>query len=147
MSLPDAGIFYLETMSGELRMATGSTAVKLDLVNATRARIWEAVASLQSVALYAEQGNQQQMEANEKHRQAAAKRVQEQIATIRPLMTSADSIAQLDSLERHLNDFETVSADYLRVCRGASVGWVSGSRTQATSLRGFGGGTSLRPEG
>ncbi|MEI9973581.1 MAG: hypothetical protein WDO73_16990 [Ignavibacteriota bacterium] len=111
-----AGILYLRTMGDELRIATESTAVKLDLVNATRARIWEAVASLHTANLYAGLDNQSEVDAGEKRRQAALKRVLEQIAEMRPLVDTIER-SDLDRLERSLSEFAGVSADYIRVCR------------------------------
>jgi methyl-accepting chemotaxis protein/methyl-accepting chemotaxis protein-1 (serine sensor receptor) len=110
------GIAYLRTMAEELRAATGSTAVKLDLVNAARARTWEAVSALYAAGMSAELNNQEELDASEKHRQAACRRVYEQIAEIRPLLEAGER-SELDKLESGLNQFANLSADYVRICR------------------------------
>ena len=45
MLVSGAGILYVRSMGAELSVATGKTAVKLDLVNASRARSWEMIAA------------------------------------------------------------------------------------------------------
>jgi hypothetical protein len=112
-----AGIVYLRVINEELRVATESTAVKLDLVNATRARVWEAIASLQSMGLDGGLGNLGRIDAIEKRQRSVTSRVREQIGTIRPLLVSGESNSGLNKLERDLNDFERVSVDYARICR------------------------------
>lgn len=49
-----AGLYYQRQLGIDLDTATVRTAVKLHLVNASRARFWEAVASLCGVFLFAQ---------------------------------------------------------------------------------------------
>ncbi len=42
-----SGVRYIQTLGEELTNATDKTAIKLDLINAARARSWEMVAALQ----------------------------------------------------------------------------------------------------
>ena len=111
-----AGILYLRVMGEELRTATEKTAVKLDLVNAARARIWEAIASLHAASLYASLNNQAELDASEKRGKAAAKRVLEQIVEIRPLL-EVEERSELDRLESTTHEFTDLSAEFVRFCR------------------------------
>lgn len=49
-----AGLYYQRQLGIDLDTATVRTAVKLHLVNASRARLWKAVASLCGVFLFAQ---------------------------------------------------------------------------------------------
>ncbi len=57
------GIWYLRALGEELTTATGTTAVKLDLVNATRARTWEMVASLRGMFVLSSLKDQKESDA------------------------------------------------------------------------------------
>ncbi len=112
-----AGTAYLWTLGAELRVTTDSTAVKLDLVNATRARVWEMVASLSRLDLYARLNNQTELETTGKRWHAVDARVHEQIAQLRPLMDAGER-SELDRLASGLGEFENVSGDCLRLATG-----------------------------
>ena len=112
-----AGLAYLWALSGELRVAAERTAVKLDLVNASRARAWEMVASLHSAYLNANLNNPAGVDANEKRWRAVFKRAYEQIAEIRPLLDTPEERANLNRLEAGLGEFGKASTDYMRISR------------------------------
>ncbi len=114
MLLAGAGMWYLRTLGQELDVATQKTAVKLDLVNATRARAWEMVASLRGTFVFAETKNQKEFDANVKRWSAAFKRSGEQVAQLRPLMTPEEG-KNLSKFEAGVAEFQTVSADYMRL--------------------------------
>ena len=111
-----SGIAYLRELGEELRNATESTAVKLDLVNAARARAWEMVASLQGVYVSASLKNQKELDAGEKRWRSAYKRAQEQIDQLRPLFDSRET-ADLEKYQSSLRAFGQVSTDYISVCK------------------------------
>lgn len=120
------GLRCLWALGDELQVATASTAVKLDLVNATRARVWEMVSSLRGAALYADLDNAPEVDANAKRWQAAFHRVHEQIDEIRPLLETSESRSELARLEGALGDFGNVSTNYLRICREKQFAQLAG---------------------
>jgi hypothetical protein len=63
MLVAGSGIRYIQTLGEELTNATDKTAIKLDLINAARARSWEMVAALQGTYLFASIGRQTESEA------------------------------------------------------------------------------------
>jgi methyl-accepting chemotaxis protein len=112
-----AGIWYVRTLGEELSVATDSTAVKLDLVNATRSRAWEMVAALRGMFINASLKNEREVEANAQRWDAAFKRAGEQVRQIRPLLVIEESRRELARFESGLAEFERVSADYKQLCR------------------------------
>ncbi len=75
-----AGISYSRKMGEELRIATEKTAMKLDLVNATRARSWEMVAALRGMFISASIKDASGVRDNAGRWSAAYKRIGEQTA-------------------------------------------------------------------
>jgi methyl-accepting chemotaxis protein/methyl-accepting chemotaxis protein-1 (serine sensor receptor) len=112
-----ADTWYVRTVSGELETCTNKTAVKIDLVNAARARTWEMVAALRGTFLYASLGDQHELEANAKRWDAAFRRTHEQIREIRPLLASGESAEDLAKFEAGLNESGRSAADTIRLCR------------------------------
>jgi len=112
-----AWIFYARELGEELRVATDKTATKLDLVNASRARAWEMVAALRGMYLFANLDNRKEFEASAKRWDAAFRRSAEQIAEVRPLLTTEEGRKDLARFESGRSEFEKVSADYQRACR------------------------------
>jgi methyl-accepting chemotaxis protein len=112
-----SGIRYIETLGEELTNATDKSAVKLDLVNATRARSWEMLAALQGTYLFASIGRQTESEAYATRWQAAFKRAGEQIREMRPLLVTDQGRLDLGRFESGLGEFGQTSADYIRLCR------------------------------
>jgi hypothetical protein len=88
-----AWIGSLQALGKELRAATDQTAVKLDLVNASRARAWEMVAALRGLYLFANLNDQKEFDATAKRFTAVFKRSAERVAEVRPLLTTAQSRA------------------------------------------------------
>ena len=112
-----AWMWSLRAMGEELDVATGKTALKLDLVNATRARAWEMIAALRGQYLFANLNSPKELDADAKRWAAAFKRSGEQIGELRPLLTTEQSRADLAKFESGRSEFEKVSAEYLRICR------------------------------
>ena len=112
-----SGIWYLVQVTGELNEVAGRTAVKLDLVNAARARSWEMVAALRGMFLFANLNDQAQLEASARRWGAAFKRAGEQVREIRPLLATEESRRTLARFEAGLDDFQQPAADYMRFCR------------------------------
>ena len=94
-----SGIWYLRMLGEELTTATGQTAVKLDLVNASRARAWEMVASLRGMFLFASLKNQAGLETSAGRVDSAYKRIGEQIADLRPLLVTEQARRDLDRFD------------------------------------------------
>jgi len=117
MLVAAAGIVYLRSLGQELSVATQKTAIKLDLVNAARARSWELIATLNGMYLSANRKNQGELDAADKHWRAVFKRAQEQIVEIQPLLVTEQGREDLVSYESSLRAFERVAADYSRACR------------------------------
>ena len=116
MIVAGSGIWYLRTLGEELDTATTKTAVKLDLVNATRSRAWETIAALRGVFLNASLKNQTKLEANENRWRAAHERIGADISEMRPLLTE-EGKRHVATFESALGEFEKVSADYIRLCK------------------------------
>jgi methyl-accepting chemotaxis protein/methyl-accepting chemotaxis protein-1 (serine sensor receptor) len=110
-----AGNWYLRALGEELSTSTGKTAVKLDLVNAARARVWEAIAALRGTFVFASLKNQPQFDANAHRTTAALHRLGEQIVELRPLVNAGEG-ADLDILESTRTEFHKASVDYVRLC-------------------------------
>jgi methyl-accepting chemotaxis protein len=117
MIVAGAGIWYLRSLAGELNVATEKTAVKLDLVNASRARAWEMVAALRGMYLFANVNDQQSFDASTRQWEAAFKRTGEQIGELKPLVTTDEGRENLAKFESGLNEFKSVSADFESLCR------------------------------
>jgi len=111
------GIWYLRALGEELRTATESTAVKLDLINAVRARAWEMVATLQDQYIFARFKNQSELDASARNFDNASKRLEAQLSEVRPLLTTDEGKRDLATLETTVSEFEKVSAEYMRLCR------------------------------
>jgi methyl-accepting chemotaxis protein/methyl-accepting chemotaxis protein-1 (serine sensor receptor) len=120
------GIWYLRKLGGELNLATESTAVKLDLVNAARARSWEMVSALRGIYLFASLNNQMAFDASARQLDAALRRAGEQIGQIRPLLTTEEGKVNLAKFESGLSEFRQVSREYTRVCRAHDFEKLSG---------------------
>ena len=112
-----AWICYLRALGEELRVATDKTAIKLDLVNATRARSWEMVAALRGLYLFANLNNQKDFDANAQRWEAAFKRSADQVRELRPLLTTEQGRADLARFESARSEFGKIAADYQRICR------------------------------
>ncbi len=126
MTVAGSGIWYLRTLGRELGVATGKTAVKLDLVNATRARAWEMVAALRGTFVFASLKNQTEFDSNVQRWQAAFKRTREQIAELRPLMDTDEGRRELERFESGVGEFESTSAAYIRFCGENQIEQVAG---------------------
>ena len=112
-----AWIFYARELGEELRVATDKTATKLDLVNASRARAWEMVAALRGMYLFASLDNRKELDASARRWDAAFKRSAEQIAEVRPLLTTEEGRKDLARFESGRSEFGKVAADYQLACR------------------------------
>src|ERR1035437_1905782 len=117
MVVAGTATWYLRSLGEELSTATEKTAVKLDLVNATRARAWEMTAALRGTFLFGNLKNQTEFDASARRWAAAFKRTGEQIGELRPLLTTEEGKKDLAKLESGLGDFEKASADYMRLCK------------------------------
>jgi methyl-accepting chemotaxis protein len=111
------GALCLRTVGGELTSATGRTAVKLDLVNAARARVWEMTAALRGTFLFAALKNQAEVEASAHRWEAAYKRAGEQIAELQPLIVTEEGARDLAKVASCLREVEKVSTGYIRFAR------------------------------
>jgi len=121
-----AWMWSLRDLGDELRAATDKTAVKLDLVNACRARAWEMVASLRGLYISVSTNDQKGLEATAKKFDAVYKRSGEQVAELRPLVTTEEGTADLSRYESGRIEFGTVAANYLRSCREQNLDQLAG---------------------
>ena len=112
-----AGDRCLRMLGRELDIATDETAIRLDLVNAGRARAWETIAALRGMFLSAKLDDREGFEAGAKQRDAAFKRIGEQIAQLRPLFATGEDAADLAKFESGLGEFKSVAAESERLCR------------------------------
>ena len=112
-----AGAYYVSKLNAELTVATQSTAIKLDLSNASRARAWEMISALRGMYVYGVAKNRPEFEASERRWTAAYKRSGEQVAQIRPLLTTDEGRQQLARFETALADFGSLSSEYIRLCK------------------------------
>ena len=112
-----AGAVYLRMLGTELTDATERTATKLDLVNAARARSWESVAALRGVFLFASLNSRSELDASVRRWETAYRRIGEQIAQIRPLLTTEDGRKELARFEAGWSDYGRTSADYMRLAQ------------------------------
>lgn len=112
-----AGLYSQRRLGAELETATAKTAVKLDLVNASRARFWEAVASLRGVFLFASLKDAGMAEASASQLEKSLARLREQIRELRTLLVTAEGRRQLDIVDEAAADLQALSGDYVRLCR------------------------------
>ena len=112
-----SGTWYLRSLNRELTIATGKTAVKLDLVNAARARAWEMIASNRGMFISGFRQDQAGIDARARSWNAAFKRTVEQINEMRPLIATEEGGQDLAKFESALAKYEKVSAELLRLCR------------------------------
>ncbi|MGC4050580.1 MAG: methyl-accepting chemotaxis protein [Paludibaculum sp.] len=111
-----SGIWYLHELGAALRVATGKTAVNLDLINATRARSWEMVASLRGAFVLRYLKRDAEAEQQAQRWAAAFRRAHAQINELRPLASTQEENADLDRFAGYLDEFGKTSQDYLRIC-------------------------------
>ena len=111
------GTWYIRALGEELGIAIGQTAIKLDLVNAARARSWEMIAALRGVYMAASLNKQATMDERARQWDAAFRRAGDQIRELRPLFAADRSLTDLARFESGLGEFGKVSSDYIRLCR------------------------------
>ena len=111
----------VQTMGEELNVATGKTAVKLDLINAARARSWEMVSALRGAYAAASVKNQPLLEQRARQWDAAFKRSGEQIREIRPLLETPETNRDLARFDSALTEFNGVSGSYFDLCRNGRL--------------------------
>ncbi|MGJ5819540.1 methyl-accepting chemotaxis protein [Paludibaculum fermentans] len=111
------GIWYLRELGRELTAATGRTAVNLDLINATRARSWEMIASLRGSFILQYLKHGPEAEQNVQKGAAAFRRAHAQIAELRPLISTTEDSADLDRFASSLEEFGRTSEEYTRLSR------------------------------
>ena len=112
-----AGAWYVGLLGAELREATERTAVKLDLVNAARARAWESIAALRGASLSAKSGDRLQFEASAKRLDAAVRRMGEQVRQLKPLFSTDGDLRDLATFESGLAEFQGVSSESVSFLR------------------------------
>jgi methyl-accepting chemotaxis protein/methyl-accepting chemotaxis protein-1 (serine sensor receptor) len=111
-----SGIWYLRELGRELTVATGRTAVNLDLINATRARSWEMVAALRGMFVLRYLKRDAEAEQQAQRWAAALRRAHAQIEELRPLVSTQEDRADLDQFARNLEEFGRTSQEYSRLC-------------------------------
>ncbi len=116
----------LQRLGDELHAATDKTAVKLDLVNASRARAWEMVAALRGLYLFANLEDSKDFEATSKRFASVYKRSGEQVSEVRPLLTTAEGRADLARYDTGRIEFAKVAEDYEIACRSHEFGQLDG---------------------
>lgn len=117
MLVASAGIWYVRSLGSELTEATEKTAVKLDLVNATRARSWEMIAALRGIFINASLKKDREVEENSARRSVAFNRIGEQIAHIRPLLSTEQTRIAINRFESGVAEFGKLATEYERLCR------------------------------
>ena len=116
-----AGVWYLRLLGEQLTTATKVVAVRIDLINASRARSWEMVAAVRTALLGAQVGDEQGVEASMAQWNAAFLRAHEQIRDLRPLMSGEESTRELSAFEASLEEFGRTSEEVARLCRNRQV--------------------------
>jgi methyl-accepting chemotaxis protein len=111
-----AGLYYQRRLGAELDTATAKTAVKLDLVNASRARFWEAVACLRGAFLFSNLKDGQMVQASASQLEKSLGRLREQIQELRSLLVTAEGRRQLDIIDEAAYELQTLSGEYVRLC-------------------------------
>jgi methyl-accepting chemotaxis protein/methyl-accepting chemotaxis protein-1 (serine sensor receptor) len=127
MLVAGVGVWYLRTMGEALSVATDRTAIGLDLINASRARAWEMVAAVRGVFFFANRNDQAAVDASVRQWDAAFKRAGEQIAQIKPLLTSEEGKANLARFQSALGEFQGGAAEFERLCQEHKFGELSGA--------------------
>jgi methyl-accepting chemotaxis protein len=117
MLVAASGFWYLRSLGEELTLVADKTAVKIDLVNATRARVWEMIAAVRGTFVFGSLRNPASLEASARQLEEAHKRIVDQIGQIQPLVVADESRRDLEQLEAGLADFEKVSAEEISLCR------------------------------
>ncbi len=117
MLVAAAGLWYMKVLGGELSEATGNSAVKLDLINATRARSWQMIAEMRGEFVSATLNDQADLKASDQVFQSASQRIDEQVGQIKPLLVTAQSKADIARFEAGLADFRRKAVEYRQACR------------------------------
>jgi len=117
--------WYARTLGEELNVATQKTAVKIDTVNAARARSWEMVAALRGEFINASLKHHEEADANARRFDAAFNRIGEQVALVRPLLSTEQSRRDIARFESGLAEFNKVAEEYKRLCREGKFAQVS----------------------
>jgi methyl-accepting chemotaxis protein len=116
-----AGLLYERSLGEELSVCANKTAVKLDLVNATRARVWESVAILRGMAQAANLRNPATLEGSVSQLHAALKRIGEQVDEMRPLIITKEGKDSLVRFEASYRVFGGTADDFAALCRGGNA--------------------------
>lgn len=114
-------IFFVRQIGAKLETSNTKTAVKLDLVNAARARYWEAMASLRGVFMFSALKDPSALDASQRQAEAAIGRLREQIEAIRPLLVTEEGRRELANVEAATAELATLASEYVRLCRSGQL--------------------------
>lgn len=115
--LAGSGLYFTRRLGEDLDTATRQTAVKLDLVNAARARYWQALASLRGVFMFRHLEDPASLEASALQAREALARLREQVAAIRPLLVTEAGLRQLNEVEAAASGLDSLAGRYIALCR------------------------------
>ncbi|MFN7935201.1 MAG: methyl-accepting chemotaxis protein [Bryobacteraceae bacterium] len=113
LCLGGSAYYSVGRLGSELDEAIKSTAKKLDLVNALRARVQEMVATNRGIQLGYVNSDHERVRANMQKLEAANSRIQEQFREIQPLLVSAAGKAALKSMQDDVAAWKPLSDQYI----------------------------------
>lgn len=99
-------------LCARLDTAVKQTTKKLDLVNAMRARVWEAEAQKRGACLSATFGNMVTAETFRQNWGKAMARLREQITEVEPLLVSAEGKASLRKMGATADEYEPLARQF-----------------------------------
>ncbi|MCS7044456.1 MAG: methyl-accepting chemotaxis protein [Bryobacteraceae bacterium] len=117
LALAASSVYSSHRLGSRLEEATARTAVRLDLVNAARARYWEALAALRGVFVFRHLSDPALEQACGQQARAALTRLREQMAELRPLMDSGAGLRELDMVDRTAGELLPLAEKYIQLCR------------------------------
>lgn len=115
--LAGSGLYFMHRFGEDLETATRRTAVKLDLVNAARARYWETLAALRGVFLFRHLEDPASMEANARQARESLAGLRQQLAEIRPLLVTEAGLRQLNEVEAAAIRIDSLAGRYIASVR------------------------------
>ncbi len=115
LGLGYAAFWSVGSLGASLEEAVKVTAKKLDLVNGTRARVQEAVGAMRGGQLAHINNDPERVRTNKQKMDAAATRVAEQIAEMRPLLQTEAGKASLNTIQTNLANWKPLSEQYLEL--------------------------------
>ncbi len=114
------GYFTSSAIGARLDEAVDKAAVRLDLVNALRARTQEMIASQRGVFVASATNKLDRVSHDEQKWMKACGRIKEQIVLLKPLFATQSSLNDITTVEATLTSYEPLAKEYMRLAKERS---------------------------